>query len=91
MPHAGGKRRGESPMPFPNLLKNSQMFLSDPDCLKTQESLTKFLCGDCDFYKEGEDEHLACGAYLLIKLLLEKKVVTVEKIIDAIRSDIPRA
>ncbi len=74
-------------MPFPNLLKNAEKFLNDPDCLKTQEGLTKFACCDCDFYKEGEDEHLACGAYLLIKLLLDKKVVTVEKIIDAIRSD----
>ncbi len=74
-------------MPFPNLLKNAEKFLNDPDCLKTQEGLTKFACGDCDFYKEGEDEHLACGAYLLIKLLLDKKVVTVEKIIDAIRSN----
>ena len=50
-------------MPFPNLLKNAEKFLNDPDCLKTQEGLTKFACCDCDFYKEGEDEHLACGAY----------------------------
>lgn len=78
-------------MPFPNLLKNSEMFLENPDLLKTQGGLTEFICSDCDFYKEGEDEHLACGAYLLIKLLLEKKVVTVEKIIDAIRSDVPDA
>ena len=75
-------------MPFPNHLKNADSFLSNPDCLKTQESLTKFICGDCDFYKEGEDEHLACGAYLLIQLLLEKKAITAEKIIDVIRSDI---
>ena len=74
-------------MPFPNLARNAEEFLNSPDCLKTQEGLTRFVCGDCDFYKEGEDEHLACGAYLLIKLLLDKKVVTVEKIIDAVRSD----
>ena len=61
-------------MPFTNMLKNSHIFLDDPDHLKTQEGLTKFICGDCDFYKEGEDEHLACGAYLLIKLLLEEEV-----------------
>jgi len=78
-------------MPFPNLLKNADQFLSDPDCLKTEEGLTKFICGDCDFYKEGEDEHLACGAYLLIQLLLEKKTITAEKIFDVIRSDISGA
>lgn len=78
-------------MPFPNLLKNADQFLNDPECLKTQEGLTKFICADCDFYNEGEDEHLACGAYLLIKLLLEKKAITAEKIIDVIRSDISGA
>ena len=78
---------GNRIMPFPSLLKNSQKFLEDPDSVKTPEGLTKFICGDCDFYKEGEDEHLACGAYLLLKLLLDKKVVTSEKIIDAIRPD----
>ena len=75
-------------MPFPNLLKNAEKFLSDPDSLKTQEGLTKFLCGDCDFYKEGEDEHLECGAYMLLELLLDKKVVTIEDIVNAARSEI---
>jgi len=74
-------------MSFPNLLKNAEKFLNDPDCLKTQEGLTSFACADCDFYKEGEDEHLACGAYLLIEFLLDKKLITAEQIIDAIRSD----
>jgi len=74
-------------MSFPNLLKNAEKFLNDPDCLKTQEGLTGFACADCDFYKEGEDEHLACGAYLLIEFLLDKKLITAEQIIDAIRSD----
>ncbi len=78
-------------MPFSNLLKNADKFLRDPELLKTQEGLTQFACGDCDFYKEGEDEHLACGAYLLMKLLLAKNVVTVEQVVDAIRSDISDA
>lgn len=78
-------------MPFPNMLANAEKFLNDPDYLNTQEGLTRFICGDCDFYKEGEDEHLACGAYLLIKLLLGKKAITVEQIIDAVRSEISGA
>lgn len=75
-------------MPFPEILKNAEKFLRNPDCLKTQEGLTEFVCHDCEFYKEGEDEEIACGAFYLIKLLLEKKVVTVEDIIYAVRSDI---
>ena len=74
-------------MSFPNLLKNAEEILKNPDCLKTPEGLTKFACADCDFYKEGEDEHLACGAYLLIKFLLNKKMVTAEQIINAIKTD----
>ncbi len=74
-------------MPFPNILQNAEKFLNDPDYLKTQEGLTKFVCGDCEFYKEGEDEEIACSGLYLINLLLDKKVLTVEKIIDAIRSD----
>jgi hypothetical protein len=78
-------------MSFPNLLKNCRTFLDDPACVKTQEGLTRFICGDCDFYKEGDDEHLECGAYKLIELLLDKKVITVEDIIDAVRSDVSDA
>jgi hypothetical protein len=78
-------------MPFPNLLKSAEEILSNSDCLKTQEGMTKFACADCDFYKEGEDEHLACGAYLLLEFLLEKKMVTAEQIINAIREDISDA
>jgi len=78
-------------MPFPNLLKTAEEILNNPDCLKTQEGMTKFACADCAFYKEGEDEHLACGAYLLLDFLLKKKMVTAEQIINAIREDIPDA
>lgn len=78
-------------MPFPNLLKKAEQILNDPDCLKTQEGMTKFACSDCDFYKEGEDEHLACGAYLLLQFLLKKNIVTAEQIINAIREDTSNA
>ncbi len=78
-------------MSFSNMLANAEKYLNDPAMLKTEEGFTRFICGDCDFYKEGEDEHLACGAYRLIKLLLDKKVVTLEKIIDAIRSEVSGA
>jgi hypothetical protein len=75
-------------MAFPNLLKDCHKFLNDPGCLKTQEGMTEFICRDCDFYKEGEDEEIACGAFYLLQLLIEKRVVTVETIVDAIRSDL---
>ena len=78
-------------MSFPELLKDSEKFLNDPEHVKTQLGLTEFICRDCDFYKEDEDEYIACSAFYLIKLLLEKKILTVEKILDAIRSDVSDA
>lgn len=78
-------------MPFPNILANCQKFLSDPDYLKTQRGLTEFICRDCSFYKEGEDEDIACGAFYLIKLMLDKKLVSIEEIVNAVRSDLSGA
>ena len=75
-------------MSFPELLKDSQRFLDDPEYVETQLGLTEFICRDCDFYKEDEDEYIACSAFYLIKLLLEKNILTVETILDAIRSDV---
>lgn len=78
-------------MPFPNILANCRKFLGDPGYLITQRGLTEFICRDCSFYKEGEDEEIACGAFYLIKLILEKKLVSVEEIVDAVRADISGA
>jgi hypothetical protein len=38
----------------------------------------------CDYYKESEKD-LECGAYKILKRLLEKKVITPEEISDALR------
>ena len=78
-------------MSFPNLLKNAEEILKNPDYLKTQDGMTKFACSDCDFYHEGEDEHLACGAYNLLEFMFDKKLITPEQIVDAIKSDISDA
>ena len=78
-------------MSFANLLKHADEILDNQDCLKTQEGMTKFACSDCDFYHEGEDEHLACGAYNLLEFMFDKKLITPEQIVDAIKSDIPDA
>jgi hypothetical protein len=49
-----------------------------------KESLTHLICGDCDFYKES-DKELECGAFKILKRLLEKKIITPEEISDACR------
>ncbi len=49
-----------------------------------KESLIDLICKHCDFYKESEKD-LECGAYKILKGLLEKGVVTPEQILDDIR------
>jgi hypothetical protein len=50
-----------------------------------KEYLEELICRSCDFYKES-DKELECGAYKILKALLEKGVITPEEVSDAIRS-----
>jgi hypothetical protein len=49
-----------------------------------KESLINLICKNCDFYKES-DKDLECGAFKILKRLLEKKTITPEEINDALR------
>ena len=49
-----------------------------------KKNLVHLICKHCDFYKES-DKDLECGAYKILKGLLEKGVITPEQIIDANR------
>ena len=49
-----------------------------------KETLVHLICKHCDFYKES-DKDLECGAYKILKGLLENGVITPEQILDATR------
>jgi hypothetical protein len=49
-----------------------------------KESLIRLICGHCEFYKES-DKDLECGAYKILKGLLEKGAITSEEIEDVLR------
>ena len=49
-----------------------------------KESLVHLICEHCDFYKES-DKDLECGAFKILKELLEKGVITPEQITAARR------
>ncbi len=53
-------------------------------CL-SKEGSTALLCGDCPFYKEGEDEELECGSFSLLYRLLQKKILRPEDLVRAVR------
>jgi hypothetical protein len=48
-----------------------------------KESLINLICKSCEFYKES-DKDLECGAYKILKGLLEKGVITPEEIEDVL-------
>jgi hypothetical protein len=50
-----------------------------------KEFLTDLICKHCEFYKESEKE-LECGAFKILKGLLEKGVITPKEIKDVLRS-----
>jgi hypothetical protein len=49
-----------------------------------KKSLVELICTRCDFYKES-DKDLECGAYKILKGLLEKGAITPEEIEDVLR------
>jgi hypothetical protein len=48
-----------------------------------KEKLIELICKHCEFYKESEKD-LECGAYKIIKGLLEKGIITPEEIKDVL-------
>jgi len=47
-----------------------------------KETLVHLICEHCDFNKES-DKDLECGAYKILKGLLEKGVITPEQVLGA--------
>ena len=46
-----------------------------------KDDLIDLICKNCEFYKESEKD-LECGAYKILKALLEKGLITPEQIKD---------
>jgi hypothetical protein len=47
-------------------------------------ALIKLICHHCEFYKES-DKDLECGAFRILRALLNKGVITPREIEDALR------
>ena len=69
---------------FPKLCAAARLLPSDPDANLGDADLVRLICSDCPFYKEGEDEELECGAFMLLRHLLRRKVVSVQAILEAV-------
>lgn len=69
---------------FPKLCAAARLLPSDPGVQLGDADLVRLICSDCPFYKEGEDEELECGAFMLLRHLLRQKVVSVQAILAAV-------
>jgi hypothetical protein len=49
-----------------------------------KDSLINLICKHCEFYKES-DKDLECGAFKILKGLLEKGAITPEEIENVLR------
>ncbi len=71
-------------MEFSHIKSCIARFESDPALVHTKDGAVELFCSDCDFYKES-DKDLECGAFKLLRLLVEKNILTVKQISDAVR------
>jgi hypothetical protein len=72
---------------FPKLCAAAHLLPSGPDAPLGDADFVRLICSDCPFYKEGEDEELECGAFMLLRHLLRKKVLSVPAILEAVRGE----
>lgn len=70
-------------MEFKKLRKQIKVSGGDEGFACTKDGAVSLFCADCDFYKES-DKDLECGAFKLLRLLIDKKVLTLAQISDAI-------
>lgn len=70
-------------MSFCNLKSKAEYLLKNPEYGKTKDGLIELVCRDCDFWKE-DDRDYECGAFKLLRLLLEKDMITVEEIVHSV-------
>ncbi len=50
----------------------------------SDEELVELLCGDCEFYKPGQ-EQLECSAFKILRALIRKESLSIAEIGDALR------
>jgi hypothetical protein len=66
---------------FPCFVKKAGDILEGRSGLEDMEDFRELLCGDCIFYHHGEEENEECGSFRLLKFLLERDALDLEKIL----------
>ena len=69
---------------FAYLKANASRFLANPEGCLTKDGLIDLICRNCEFWHEDEVNY-ECGAFKLMRLLLEKEMLSIETIVHAIQ------
>lgn len=71
---------------FPHLEKAAQEPGSAAGDLSPAQ-LRVLLCLDCDFYTDDHEDELECSCFQMLRLLLEKRVLTPGALAEAVTSE----
>ena len=69
---------------FPGFEARVAPFLRGDSSAEDVEEYKRLFCADCAFFTPGEDEDLECGCYHILMRLMERRVVTLEQLADAL-------
>jgi len=58
--------------------------MKKPSMILERKSLVALICRHCQFFKDS-DKDLECGAFKILKGLLEKRIITPEEIMDVLK------
>ena len=58
--------------------------MKKPSMILEKKSLVALICRHCQFFKDS-DKDLECGAFKILKGLLEKRIITPEGIMDVLK------
>ncbi len=70
--------------PLPRFRARAREVLEGTAELQSEEDWRELLCGDCPFYHHGEEENEECGSYLLLRALLERGGLDLERALDSL-------
>lgn len=73
-------------MEFENLCKYLNEYITEGNFQLTTEKAQNLFCRDCEFYKEDEKDY-QCGAFKLLVLLLNKKILSLKDLQNAVRDE----
>ncbi len=69
---------------FPHCERKARSVLAGESGLETYSDLRELFCGDCEFFDPEEDEELECSSFKLLRRLVERGLVSLEDLINAV-------